>query len=204
MSLIDIPKIKDNIEKYIEEFYSKPRKLKTFSTPYMNLMRKWWQDIILDVIIFNSLKKGDKNMIMTQQKDVVACLHQKKGTIVGKGGFGKIYKVGPKMVAKIATIGLYYASPDVALRVMREAKIATKAGELGVGPKVHQSYGCCSKTEGCVYVMYMDWLKGMPLNEWLTKKKSDVMLNKVKDILKKKLALLNLVAASLCVRNLVV
>jgi len=49
----------------------------------------------------------------------------------------------------------------------REFEVGKLAGDLGVGPAVHDAYFCCSTAEACYYVIVMDAVPGVTLRQWL-------------------------------------
>jgi tRNA A-37 threonylcarbamoyl transferase component Bud32 len=100
------------------------------------------------------------------------CLKRSDGpfTKIGDGVQGCAWLSKDKKRAfKIGRVGLR-DELDIT-RKFEEARsefaIAEAAGELGVGPKVHDAYFCCDEyRDKCYYVISMDYVPGKSLYEW--------------------------------------
>jgi len=97
-------------------------------------------------------------------------------SLLGKGMFGSVYKVDSKRAVKIQVVKhSYMHTLGLPRHIKLEQEISKKAGEWGVGPKVYDTYICCGKDKKCYIVMYMELLKGKPLDDFVkTAKKTDI------------------------------
>lgn len=102
------------------------------------------------------------------------CLKATDGpfTKVAEGVYGSAWLTKDK--TRIFKIGKVYLVDDVGHSVTesfdnarREFAIGRKAADLGVGPKVHDSYFCCSTDDACYFVIVMDNVAGVTLKKWL-------------------------------------
>jgi serine/threonine protein kinase len=116
--------------------------------------------------------------------------------IIAKGNNGTIYKVSSKRAVKIVPVtNRLGQSGSIKKQILDEFQISKQAGMLGVGPKTYETYICCntspSAENACYYLLYMDYLDGVTLREWLKKPHSKTETDKVHTILKKKLEILH-------------
>lgn len=72
--------------------------------------------------------------------------------------------------------------------MLTEVAIARRAGLLGIGPKLHDAFVCCSSDE-CSKVLVSDYVPGIPLNEWLAgiPSPSEALRTSVKEMIRDKL-----------------
>ena len=92
---------------------------------------------------------------------------------VGEGSYGAVWVTGDRRHAiKVGEVRLAEKEGHAVLEQMEAARhefaITRLAGELGVGPAVHDAYFCCSAQSTCHYVIVMDAIAGESLTEWLT------------------------------------
>lgn len=185
--------LREKIHTYVREYYDKPQKLKTTNRSYAELLRNALSGMVIKAIYVVGLEKMKKKMVHVPSGDKpTTCLKGKhiEQTPIGEGYFGKIYKIGNKKAAKIVPL-TKHGYKDFVRRVETDMEISKMAGDLGVGPKIFDAYTCCLDEEGnCFYVMEMELLKGMPLRQWLQKKKAPALVSKAKNMVRKKLAIL--------------
>ena len=80
---------------------------------------------------------------------------------------------------------------DKAYAITNEFEISRIAGNLGVGPKILDTYTCCSDGGSCYYVLYMELVQGHPLCEWFDLAPSTEAKSKVKQLLDEMMELLH-------------
>ena len=152
----------------------------------------------------------------TKQKDIHACLASRlnpsvtrKGSLKAKalssGAFGTVYKVASNLLKlKVSVPGEFVAvkvetvdNKEWAKRypfsssfdvLVKATKIAIRAGQLGVGPKVFDFYPCMyGKTP--LFITIMEFSQGIPWADWQDNKTS-IQTNKALSMLKHKFAVL--------------
>ena len=195
---IDMPKINEKVNEYVREFYTTPKSINTNAsdTKYVEMLKSFFKEIIrknVNILEVETLNK--KEIPQNANKDGIGCLNDplEIQEPLGEGYFGKVYKINSTTAAKIVPLNKHddIKKYDIKNRILNEFEISRKAGELGVGPKVYDTYSCCSKNGECYYVLYMELLKGMTIWDWLKVPKIDVQKKKVKAMIAKKLDILH-------------
>jgi predicted Ser/Thr protein kinase len=137
-------------------------------------------------------KFKDTSKDLVSEGDGMKCLEKplKVKKLLGEGFFGKVYEVDKKTVVKIVKVNLGNKRRFNIDNVKSELELSKKAGKLGVGPKVYNVYTCCDGLI-CYYVIYMEFIKGKTLWQWLSGKRTDEEKQNVKLLLQKKLRILH-------------
>lgn len=198
---IDIQSIQTVIEKYIDEFHSSPKKLKK-SSPFSSCNFKILESLFLNQIMYcitkNEMKSinakfKDAKKVLVGESNGMKCLEKplKVKKLLGQGFFGKVYEVDKQTVVKIVKVDLMDQWRQITIdNVKTELKFAEKAGKLGVGPKVYNVYTCCDGLS-CYYIIYMEFIKGKTLFEWLSEERTEKEKQHVKSLLQNKLSILH-------------
>lgn len=117
--------------------------------------------------------------IDASDEPAMACLkghHLKPYKVLGEGVHGTVWltkstdgkhkevesvvKVGNVELDNHPTVTRHYD------RARREFAISKAAGELGVSPKVFDSFFCCANDDSCYYVIVMEYVPGVDLRTW--------------------------------------
>lgn len=125
----------------------------------------------------------------TKKRDVCFKDYTKEKEI-GSGFFGTIYlasKLDAKYAIKVQKINLEY---DIN-RVKKEAKMAKKASELGISPKIYDSFFCLDKGDNNTlkFFIIQEYMNEGDLKSWL--KKGNKISSKMKKNLIKKLEIMH-------------
>jgi serine/threonine protein kinase len=106
------------------------------------------------------------------------------------GQDGVVYKLPDGTIAKLTLLRTHvdHPIPDPYMASAKyEVDIATRAGKLGVAPKVRDSFFCCSSRR-CYSVIIMDMINGPTLTRWsrnASTDEQDAMMQKLTASLKK-------------------
>lgn len=170
MAKVNLTLLQDSIDKFTNEFYTKPIKIKI---PKERLNEvDFFINMFSDKFSMAIHKHELKSMDMVRIRDTDSpqkCISEKIIDTLGKGVFGKVYKVSDTVAVKLISLTgealpLYENAltqkQDLKDKMTQEYIIAKRAGELGVGPIVHKIHSCCSDTRGCYVVMTMELLQG--------------------------------------------
>jgi predicted Ser/Thr protein kinase len=117
--------------------------------------------------------------IDSHEEPAMACLKGqplKPYKVLGEGVHGTVWltkrtdgkKGQTEMVVKVGNVELDN-HPTVTRhfdRARREFAISKAAGELGVSPKVFDSFFCCANDDSCYYVIVMEYVPGVNLKTW--------------------------------------
>jgi tRNA A-37 threonylcarbamoyl transferase component Bud32 len=88
---------------------------------------------------------------------------------IGGGEYGKIFKLGEERCVKFINISDTLSNLTY-IDFQNEVKICRAAGELGVGPKIYDTYVCVNDANSTCYgIIYMDYVKGITLTDFLYK-----------------------------------
>ena len=127
---------------------------------------------LIDFIIKKSnlykefILKKEKNTIYipTNSKKKDACLKEyKKMKELGSGAFGNVILASKKKYKYAIKI---QNTNDPEIDYNMEVEIAKKMGELGIGPKIYESYYCKDKEKYILFIV-QDYINGGTLGEWI-------------------------------------
>lgn len=93
-------------------------------------------------------------------------LLRKKATALqplGSGAFGTVLQLDAKRAVKI--LRLERGAMSVRERFEHEVDMTKRAAETGVGPRVHDSFACCSVAGDCWGIIVMENVRGMLLRD---------------------------------------
>lgn len=168
MAKINLAVIDDSIDKFTKEYYSKPVKIKV---PKERLQEVSFFISMFNDRISNSLHKYElKGMNMVRIRDgddKTKCISEKIIGELGRGSYGRVYKISDTVAVKLISLGgraaaeydhILTQKQDLKDFINNEYAIAKKAGDLGVGPKIYKMHSCCAQIEGCYVVMSMEYL----------------------------------------------
>lgn len=186
MSIINIPKLYKKIVKYVDEFYTEPKQIKE-NPNYIQMLECSLRNLINSVVFIKQLNK-ERTKLVNSTQNGIKCLQQniKKLEQIGSGAFGIVYKINNNTAVKIEKL---LPSANIST-IKNEFKFSKLAGELGIGPKVYDTFFCTGK-DGTYSIIYMDFINGQTLKDWLNKNKSEQLKLDVKIILTQKINLLH-------------
>jgi len=162
------------VEKHLEHLQNIDEDQQESSPPllYVELVSKLIE-IVEGRIAIREALQNSKSIKTSDDTSRFSCLPatKKKPERVGSGYFGDVFLLGNTgRVAKLVNFihaDLHMRSPmkRVYNQWHTEVKIATLAGEHGIGPKVHDSY-ICLQSKQPIGVIVMDYVPGISLEEW--------------------------------------
>jgi tRNA A-37 threonylcarbamoyl transferase component Bud32 len=172
---------------------------KTVSEEYASISRSrdfmdFLRNLIHRRILMYEMRKNIQKRIAGE--NLLACLKSKEdeegARYLNEGDYGKVYRLGPSKCVKIINISEseLQATDDRIDDIFfpREVEISKKAGELGIGPKIEDAYICFQENDSsCHGVIYMEWLEGKTLYDWLSKGRSTEEIAKVRDLVEAKI-----------------
>lgn len=189
------------IENLVNSFYKK--NVKAFPKQPRNMKI---ENIIKKYSLIYEIKKINELDIKTID---TKCKFNFK-EFIAKGWSGSVYKLDSKNIVKIVPLLKQRYTPGgiVSRKITNEIKITEIAGLIGVGAKLNKYTACCDKTGNCYYALYMEYINGITLNNYiLSKHNTDVNNKLVKKMLKEKLKLLhknNIIHGDLSNENIIV
>ena len=138
--------------------------------------------VITDVIVKSFRLKRFRGLKTVETEGAVSPLEciKKLGSgkapkSLGRGAFGEVFAHPTDSARVFKVIVDQEGDPEAALR---EAEITKRAAALGVSPKFHGMRVCCSPDGNCVLVLELSALR-ITLADWLNKKRSAAVRNKV-------------------------
>lgn len=116
----------------------------------------------------------------------------KEAQYLNAGDYGKVYRLGSTQCVKIMNISeneLQAVDDRIDdIYFPREVEISKKAGEIGIGPKIKDAYVCVHENDSsCHGIIYMEWLEGKTLFDWLAKGRSTEEIAKVRRLVEAKI-----------------
>ena len=176
------------------------RSKKSVSNEYQTISRSrdfmnFLKDLIYRRILIYEMRKEIKKQVRGEegfQKSLMHCFKTpgdaERAKYVGEGDFGRVYRIGEDICVKIVNISEkeFESMDDIVFQ--REVDIGKDAGKWGIGPEIYESYVCLNESESACYgVIYMQWLDGLTLYDWLLKSPSASEIEKVRDMVEEKI-----------------
>ena len=125
------------------------------------------------------------------ENELVKCLKNpddaQKLKYIGSGEYGSIYKLDDKTCIKFINItqtlnNLKYVD------FLKEVNMSTIAGSIGVAPKIYDTYVCINDEDSTCYgIIYMEFIQGITLTNYLDKIHSQNNKNKLRKLLEEKI-----------------
>lgn len=178
-AVINLGALKELCSKYVEEYYTARKSINVNNAAVDRVESMLDFAELKRAASFHMVKnindKGLRNDAGQPGPEGLGCLRPGKSVtvkdVIGSGMYGTVYKVDSKTAVKIQLMKESYNHEvekymGMKRRIELEKEISIKAGELGVGPKVHDVYLCCGgavNDKACYMVMYMELLKGKTL-----------------------------------------
>lgn len=107
----------------------------------------------------------------------------KAGERLGQGFYGQVFQLSNNRAVKVIRLsGGRGRSAREAFET--ELGMMRRAADIGVSPKVHDGYVCCSKFETCYGIIIMDAVKGVLLRDWIKQKHKASVVDAVRAALR--------------------
>jgi serine/threonine protein kinase len=178
---INLYELKPYIQKYVNQFYSSSyKKEEEYSIKNVDIYYKLTKQYIDDAVLNRQLNHYNYNVKNISQNvsntypPLLKCITEKidKNNFIGSGLYGSVYKISDDIAVKFASFASFQkeiksCKNDVAKCVKEEVALSRKAGLLGVGPKIYDNFICKVKDDEYYSVIYMELIKGVPLETWL-------------------------------------
>ncbi len=106
---------------------------------------------------------------------------------IGGGEYGKVFKIDETRCVKIINISENLNNLGY-IDFQNEVEISKVAGEIGVGPKIYDAYVCVNDANSSCYgIIYMEYVKGITLNDFLYKYYSKGNIATIRRLLEEKI-----------------
>jgi tRNA A-37 threonylcarbamoyl transferase component Bud32 len=106
---------------------------------------------------------------------------------IGGGEYGKIFKIDENRCVKFINISEVLHNLSY-IDFQNEVEISKIAGELGVGPKIYDTYVCVNDANSTCYgIIYMEYVKGVTLTDFLYKYYSKGNVATIRRLLEEKI-----------------
>ncbi len=125
------------------------------------------------------------------ENELIKCLKNpddaQKLKYIGSGEYGSIYQLDEKRCIKFINVthtlnNLKYVD------FLKEITMSTIAGSIGVAPKIYDTYVCVNDEDSSCYgIIYMEYIQGMTLTNYLYKIHSKETKNKLRKLLEEKI-----------------
>jgi hypothetical protein len=194
---INLSVLRNKIDTYVAEYYKLEKKPELIK---IDTDMQWLSNMVFGYVSYSIIKlefKNQKSINISERiinyNDISAkksCL-KKYNIIKQLSEEGNKFLLKGNKAAKISNISLwdYKQKNELKSVINNEFKIAKKAEELGIGPKIYETFICFNEKDNTAYkVVITDFIKGEPLNDWLEKPDLSVTdKNLVYNIVKKKI-----------------
>lgn len=126
----------------------------------------------------------DESHMQTCLKDPAEAAHME---YIGSGEYGKIFKIDENRCVKFIMISEQLNNLRY-INYRDEIEISKIAGDHGISPKIFDSYVCVNnKDSSCYGVIYMEYVKGLTLSDFLYKYYSRENILIIRRILEEKI-----------------
>ncbi len=202
---INLYELKPYIQKYVNQYYSPSYKketeynIKDVNT-YVKLIKPYIDDALLNRQLnhYNYNVKNVSENVTNTYPPLLKCITEKidRNNFIGSGLYGSVYKISEEIAVKFASLASYqreisYCKNDVGKCVREEVALSRKAGLLGVGPKIYDHFLCKVKDDEYYSVIYMELIKGVPLETWFNSNPTIREIEKVREKIRLKKNLLH-------------
>jgi hypothetical protein len=132
---------------------------------------------------------------INNEGDLIKCLKNpddyKKLKYISSGEYGSVYKLNDNICIKFVNI-THTLNNLKYINFLNEIEMSKRAGEINVGPKIHDTYVCVNDEDSSCYgIIYMEYVNGMTLNDYLHTFKRNNQKEHVRKLLENKIFKLN-------------
>lgn len=216
---INLSHLKTQIEKYVKEYYMLEEKP---IIPEIEKEYLWIQSIISNHVEYNIIDQelADISRLEVKERPISYYNDPAQQTCIKKKGYEIVKRLGNEYsnkfllkgnkAAKVERISLwmYKQKNEMKSTIYNEFSIHKKAEELGIGPKTYDTFICLNELGNiCYKVIIMDYITGIPLDEWLSKSPSQDDRRAMYNMIKKKVDIMHengIIHGSLTNRNIIV
>jgi hypothetical protein len=195
MVKINLTKLQEEIKVYVNEYYGLKEKpqLKELDPELV-----WVKDMIKRKVWFavSALELEKTSKISVLEKNKESCLTKKKYEVINKLNDDMCTKFVLKgnKVAKVNLINLWAFKQRNEMKdtIENTFQLTKKACEIGLGPKVYDTFVCLNEKEDCAYyVIVTENIRGMLLEEWLKLDHTPEERQQVHDMVNRKIDLMH-------------
>lgn len=189
--VVDNKKLLVLCEKYINEFHTTKIDIKPHNPDLVKSAAVFIRKPFVAALAKHSLASLPRRKAKDNAQPL-SCLKKpvQNAEKLGNGAFGNVYKIDAKTAVKVVEINTVHLV-DFASR-SQEIVCSKKAGELGIGPKIHDFYLCTTPDSMSNFgIIYMEYIKGKTLFEWLDTKPSFEERTQVSKLISQKVDLLH-------------
>jgi serine/threonine protein kinase len=202
MLSINQKKLKDSVKTLVSDFYKADdvdiaSVVADFDKDKYEWITSFLHSYVYSAVIQYELQSFSRIMIDEKDEKANKSCVTKKYSIVKEltGRYGTMNKFilkGDK-TAKVTYIWTWGESKkELYDTISNEFNIAKRAGMLGISPKCHDTFVCCSsKDDSCRKVIVSEYIRGESLEEWNKKEHSAAEKKLVSDKLKAKMDLMH-------------